>query len=128
MQRILLIMVLCVFGAAFLPSCRTANKIMPDPVNSMEPRSDMRDVIVRGMQQRGWKMVSESEGTIRAVIYLRSHTGIVDIHYTDTIISFEHVSSTNLKETETTIHKNYISWLNNLRQDIAAQMLLEPAP
>ena len=62
--------------------------------------------------------------TIRAGISLRTHRGIVDIHYTDMVISFEHVSSTNLNETETTIHSNYIGWLNNMRQDIEDEMNL----
>lgn len=126
MQRVLLALVLCVSGVAFLSACRITEKVMPSPINLVEPRSDVRDIIIRGMQRRGWRVLSEDEGIVRAMISVREHRGVVDIHYTDVVISFEHVSSSNLHETETTIHRNYISWLNNLQRDIQDEILVKP--
>ena len=81
------------------------------------------------MRDRGWRVVEQEEGRVRARLRLREHTAIVDIHYTGSEVSFSPVSTTNLKELVSpegvvTIHRNYNSWLRYLRNDIEDEMSL----
>ncbi len=131
MQRFLATVLLPLVALGALSACRASPLVVPDPIVLEEPRSDVREVILRAMATRGWRLKGEEGNTIQAQLAVRSHVGVVDITYTKTEIEFNHVSSANLDESvsesgEKRIHSNYNTWLANLRTDIELEFGLVP--
>lgn len=69
----------------------------------------------------GWQMESHGPGLIRGTLNLRSHQAIVDIPFDTRRFSIRYVASTNLDYDGAVIHRNYNSWVQNLRNAIVAQ-------
>lgn len=115
---------LSAFILAFSVSAQAAVLVNPDPVAVPAELNNKQIVteIKRALVGRGWVVASEEPGTINATLNLRSHVARVAISYDAKQVHLAYVSSDNLKYKEKngkrTIHKNYLSWVNNLMGDI----------
>jgi hypothetical protein len=115
-----------------LPQSSFAAKEIIDPQPVLVP-ANMKSVdvvknIKRALVGRGWTVEQELEGKIDAVLYLRTHVARVSLNYSDKEIGLTYVSSENLdykeKKGKRYIHKNYISWVNNVMMDINKNLQL----
>lgn len=83
----------------------------------------LENVIKRALVGRGWEVVSVENGVVNARLVLRTHIAEIRIPYNTETIDLEYVASQNLryvkrKSGKETIHRNYNSWVNNIKQDI----------
>ncbi len=127
MHRALPTLALCLLCLP-APSCRTAPLHTPEPILIQQPRTDVREAILRAMVHRGWRPIADDPGKITAKVLVRGkHEAVVDIVYTQDKVEFAYVSSDNLEyevaDDQAIIHKNYNSWVELLRDDIAAELL-----
>lgn len=102
----------------------------PDPIAipANVPAEQIAKDIKRAMINRGWTVSAESDGRIDATLNLRAHVARVAITWDGKQVAIGYVSSENLKYEEKKgqplIHKNYLSWVNNLASDISANLQL----
>ncbi|MCF1427586.1 MAG: hypothetical protein LPD71_14145 [Shewanella sp.] len=80
--------------------------------------AQVESAILRAGIDRGWVMKEIKPGVIRAQIFVRSHSAVVDIDYSNKSYSIKYVSSDNLEYHNGKIHRNYNRWVNNLDVDI----------
>ncbi len=85
--------------------------------------AEIRDVIIDAGRQRGWVLMPQGAGVIRGGILVRNkHKVDVEILYDVEKFSIIYLSSVNMnyeeRDGEAYIHPSYISWINNLKQDI----------
>jgi hypothetical protein len=85
-----------------------------------------RAEIKRALVGRTWVVSAERPGEIDATLNLRKHVARVKISYDAEQVSLVYVSSENLdfkeKRGERRIHKNYLSWVNNVLTDISRNL------
>jgi len=116
-------------GLMMLGAC-TVPKVDPDPLAAGPSAAQTREAIIRGMGQRSWNVKSETANEIIAQNNVRGkHLVVVSIKYDDNSVRIRYRDSQNLRYTKTSsgrelIHKNYNSWVENLRQDIARELTL----
>ncbi|MCH1925993.1 hypothetical protein L9G74_13190 [Shewanella sp. C32] len=82
---------------------------------------EVRNAIVRGCKDRGWKPELVSEGVIKASILVRNrHQAEVRIPFDSKSYSIQYVKSDNLDydAEDHTIHRNYNKWVVYLSQSI----------
>jgi hypothetical protein len=85
--------------------------------------------ISSGLVGRGWYLTSKKPGDLVAKIIVRNkHTLVVAIKYTNKMFDIDYKSSDNLNYHESDgkkyLHPYAISWMNNLSNDIQAQLSL----
>lgn len=77
---------------------------------------------------RGWVVTEEQPGKIVSTLNLRSHMAKIDISYNPSQIKIAYLDSKELmygeKKGVTVIHRNYLSWVQNLVTDIGRNMIL----
>jgi hypothetical protein len=82
--------------------------------------------IKRALIGRGWVVTREEDGRIDATLNLRAHVARIAISHGEGQVRIAYVSSENLKfrvkDGRRTIHKNYLSWVNNLVTDISRNL------
>ena len=83
--------------------------------------SQRADQIRRAGAGLGWRMEPQGPGLVRGTLNLRTHQAVVDIPYDTQRFSIRYVSSSNLDYDGRVIHRNYNSWVQNLRNAIMAQ-------
>lgn len=123
MQRKLWLL-LSAFILVLSASAQAALLIDPEPIavpaglNNQQVATEIK----RALASRGWVVTKEQAGRIDASLSLRAHVARIVIDHDKTQIRVAYVSSENLKYSEKngkrTIHKNYLSWINNLTSDI----------
>ncbi|WP_331344367.1 hypothetical protein [Cellvibrio sp. UBA7661] len=104
--------------------------VNPDPIavpagiTEVQITSDIK----RALVSRGWVVSGESKGKIDATLNIRSHSARIAIYHDLKQVRIEYVSSENLKYKEKDgkryIHRNYLSWVNNVAGDISKNMQL----
>lgn len=110
---------------ALLMGARSAPLVDPDPIAIPQgvSQQDVRKAVRNGLLGRGWLVNEEKDGSVTATLNVRKHTAKVEVTYDKSQIRIKHLSSTNLNEEiedgQKVIHRNYISWLNNLVLDIS---------
>ena len=122
------ISILCLVLALALTSCgRRAplENVHDAPFNTQQNAQlvEIRDAIIDAGRQRGWILMPQGAGVIRGGILVRNkHKVDVEILYDVEKFSIIYLSSKNMNYEERDgkpyIHPNYISWINNLKQDI----------
>lgn len=80
------------------------------------------DAIRRAGAGRGWVMKRRGPGKIEATLNIRVHTAVVEVSYNKKTFSINYKDSDNLSYDNGSIHRNYNSWVKNLRQAILAQI------
>ena len=74
--------------------------------------------------QHGWDTDIQQPGYIVSTLHIRTHTAVVDIHYTTDSFSITYRSSVNLHYDASTgqIHGNYNRWVRNLENAIHTKL------
>jgi hypothetical protein len=130
MKKLLAVFFLMI--SVVLPQSSFAATEIVDPNPVLVPANmkseDLVKNIKRALVGRGWAIEKESAGKIDAVLYLRSHVARVSLNYSDKDVKLVYVSSENLdykeKKGKRYIHKNYLSWVNNVMMDINKNLQL----
>ena len=75
---------------------------------------------------RTWVVSKEQPGRIDATLNLRAHVARIAITWDDSQVRLAYVSSENLdykdKNGKRYIHKNYLSWVNNVLADLSRNL------
>ena len=128
MKKILKITLSALFIALIATGCGSSQiKDVPaQPVAAKMSQQDVLKSIIRAGMSRGWEMKKINDGLAEATYARRNFTVTVSINYTATNYSISYKSSKGLKynEEKKTIHKNYNSWINNLKNQINSEILL----
>ncbi|MCW8344844.1 hypothetical protein MD535_02235 [Vibrio sp. ZSDZ65] len=93
-----------------------------EPVAYDLTAEQVKSVITKAAENRGWVVSETKAGELNATILVRSHEAIIDIPYTKKYYSITYVDSKNLKAADGEIHRNYNRWINNLNTDIRKQL------
>ena len=83
------------------------------------------DAIIDGCAVRNWQASQVEEGHMQCTLYIRDHMAKVNITYNTEAFSITYADSSNLKYNaeKNKIHRNYNSWVQNLRGDISNELL-----
>jgi hypothetical protein len=77
---------------------------------------------------RTWVVSEEHPGHILATLNLRAHMAKIDITFDTSKVNIRYVDSKELMHAEkkgvTVIHRNYLSWVQNLVTDISRNLTL----
>ena len=100
----------------------------PDPV--AVPQGLSSQAVARAIKMaltgRTWVVSKEQPGRIDATLNLRAHVARIAITYDDNQVRLAYVSSDNLdykdKNGKRYIHKNYLSWVNNVLADLSRNL------
>lgn len=113
---------------------RTAPLVDPAPVavpSGATETSVMKDV-KRALLGRGWTITDEKPGEIDSTLFLRDHVAKIHVSYDAKSVRFIYVDSTNLnyqmKHGTAYIHANYLSWVQNVINDLKVNMQLSLNP
>ena len=107
-----------------LMGARQAPLLDPDPIMIPEGVSSeqVAKEIKRALIGRNWTITQEQPGQIDSTLNLRAHVARIAVSYDAQRVSIRYVSSENLKfeqkKGERFIHKNYMSWINNVVGDL----------
>jgi hypothetical protein len=106
------------------PIMNVNDALVAGPANKAVSAEDVRAAIIRAGASLGWQMKEDGPGKLVGTLVLRTHTAVVDIPYSVKTFSIIYKSSINLDAADGQIHKNYNSWVGNLKNGIYTQMLL----
>ncbi len=116
-----------------LTSCGTS-KPLKDHTNNLVPGNlslaQVERSILKAGVTRGWIMTKEKnkKDTILASLTVRTHSAQVLIPYSTTAYSLLYKTSSNLNYNlqKNSIHRSYLRWLLNLKQEIDRELLSQP--
>lgn len=118
---------LIAFLAILLGACRTAaiynvDRMAVSSNKENVSKADVRTAILRAGGTLGWQITDNGPDALIGTLVLRNHKAVVDIPYSATQYSITYKDSVNLDYTGTTIHSNYMGWVQNLQKAIAVQL------
>jgi uncharacterized lipoprotein YajG len=111
----------------FLAGCRSAPvyNVSESPLNTYgdtKPTlAQVEKTIVRAATSLGWSVTRIDDGELLAVLNLREHRAVADIHFNTSTFSITYKDSQNLNYDGTSIHKNYNGWIQRLENSIRSQ-------
>lgn len=70
----------------------------------------------------GWRMEEAEPGLLEGRLHLRDHVAVVEIPYAAGEYSIRYKDSANLNYEDGNIHPNYNNWIQNLDNQIRAQV------
>ena len=117
-----LAVVLAVAGCNAVPILNVKDAAVTSATGKVMSNAEVRSAILRAGAALGWQMKDEGSNKLVGTILLRDHSAVVEIPYTSSNYSINYRSSTNLKESGGSIHKNYNGWIQNLTRGINAQL------
>lgn len=117
-----LAVVLAVAGCNAVPILNVKDAAVTSASGKVMSNAEVRSAILRAGAALGWQMKDEGSNKLVGTILLRDHSAVVEIPYTSSNYSINYRSSTNLKESGGSIHKNYNGWIQNLTRGINAQL------
>lgn len=85
--------------------------------------ADVKTAILKATSTKGWSVKEIGPGQMEATVYIRDHTAVVDIDYSETKYSIQYKSSTNLNHKGNTIHRNYNKWVILLDREIQKELI-----
>lgn len=109
---------------AAMASCRTTTILTPQVTLPAGERDEARvaEAIHSAGLRYGWEMVKDGPGHITGTLRLRKHVAVVSIPYDANSYRIEYEDSTLLRHKGNVIHRNYNRWVNNLSEEIKAQL------
>lgn len=121
---------------SFSPLAAHAAAPLVDPDPIAVPAGMAADVVAKEIKRsllgRNWLVSAEQPGEIDATLNLRQHVARVRIRYDAQQVRLAYVSSENLdyqeKRGQRRIHKNYLSWVNNVLTDLSRNLQLATMP
>lgn len=110
---------------------RTAPLVNPQPVSvpAGTPQEMLVKDIKRSLLGRGWTITAERPGEIDSTLFVRDHEAKILVQYDQQSVRFSYVDSKNLnyrvdRKGNAEIHANYLSWIQNLINDLGVNMQL----
>ena len=109
---------------------RQAPLVNPPPIaiTSKISADNVLKSIKMALVHRGWTITAVKAGEVDSTLHLRDHIARIVIDYDPTHVQIKYVDSTNLKYEVKNgtpyIHKNYLSWIENLVNDIQGNLML----
>jgi len=111
-----------------LSACGTSQiqNVPAQPITEQVSDVDVFKAIYKAGMARGWEMHKISDGLIEATYARRGFTVTISINYNATSYSISYKSSEGLKydPDSNTIHRNYNSWIQNLKRQINGELAL----
>ena len=128
MTKFIKVSFLALFLVFATTGCRTS-KVLNVPTQTVAKKMTkeaMYKAIYRAGHTRGWEMQKVSDGVVDATYARRGFTVTATITYTADTYKIDYKSSKGLKydEKNQTIHKNYNSWIENLKRQINMEIEL----
>jgi len=128
MMKVIKLATLALILALATTGCGTT-KIVNVPAQNVAKQmsqKEMHDAIYRAGISRGWSMADASANVLHATYAKRGFTVTIAVKYSPSSYSINYVSSQGLKYNPTTqtIHKNYNSWIVNLKKQINMEVTL----
>lgn len=119
-----------------LMGARQVPLVNPDPIAVPAGLTEAKVIrsIKAALVGRQWVVSEEQPGKIIGTLNLREHMAKIDVSFDASKIHIKYLDSKELmygeKKGVTVIHRNYLSWIQNLVNDIGRNMILatEPAP
>ena len=128
-----LVVLLSLLFVAGVASARNAELVNPPPVAvpaNISQEQVLKD-IKRALAGRGWVVALEQPGHIESTLNLRDHVARIDIKYDAREVRIAYIDSRNLdykmRKGKASIHRNYLSWIDNIARDMATNMQLSAA-
>lgn len=115
---------LLVLGCQATPIQNVPDTELPLSDDTEVSLDDVRKMIVRAGASLGWVMEREGEEELIGTLRLRSHVAKVAVDYDTDSFDIRYLSSENLDYKDGKIHRNYNSWVGNLRDAIITQATL----
>jgi hypothetical protein len=109
---------------------RQAPLVNPPPIaiTSKISADNVLKAIKMALVHRGWTITAAKPGEVDSTLHLRDHIARIVIDYDTARVQIKYVDSTNLKYEVKNgtpyIHKNYLSWIENLVNDIQGNLML----
>ncbi|MDR1146048.1 MAG: hypothetical protein LBK71_07940 [Verrucomicrobiales bacterium] len=104
-------------------------KVTPiiDPVTFTVPApvslAKMKQAILFACPVHGWQAKVVDDHTVTATLNIRKHKIMVQIAYDTKGFAITYKNSFNLTVSDNSIHRNYRNWVENLRGDIAKNLI-----
>jgi len=123
-----LITVLAIAGCRAAPMYSPSDIAFATPPTSavkMLTIDDYKNAIIRGGSKRGWTFQDEGPGHLVGNVAVRNkHFATVDVFFDTENFTIAYKSSQNLNYNASRgeIHPNYNSWIQNLQNDIQAEI------
>lgn len=104
---------------------KTIQNVENAPIPAGLDMKAIGDAIIDGCSTRNWQASLVEAGHMQCTLYIRDHMAKVDIRYDTEKYSITYADSDNLKYNaeKNKIHRNYNSWVQNLRGDINNELL-----
>lgn len=126
MTRVMILM-LVVMPLAAVGQFRSTDLENPPPVSIPEGVSQeaAKEAVANALFGRDWTIVDEGDDYIVADLHIRSHWAQIRIDFDDRIhIAYQDSDNLNyeVKDDREIIHKNYLSWVDNVVNDTRTQL------
>jgi hypothetical protein len=110
--------------AVSLSACQSTvlQKTYSDQIAYNLEQHQVEQAILEAGATRGWMMTPVKPGEINAVLNIRAHKVVTSITYDAKTFSVNYVDSVNLNAKNGKIHRQYVNWVTNLRQDIQIRL------
>ncbi|HEY0683541.1 MAG TPA: hypothetical protein VGD45_14495 [Steroidobacter sp.] len=115
---------------ALLMGARQVPLVDPDPIAVPAGLTEARvaKAIKAALVGRTWVISEEQPGKIIATLNLRTHMAKIEIPFDTKQVAVRYLDSSELmygeKKGVKVIHRNYLSWIQNLVGDISRNMIL----
>ncbi|WP_018860631.1 MULTISPECIES: hypothetical protein [unclassified Thioalkalivibrio] len=124
-----LLLVLFVAGVLLLAGCRgtapvqdVSDTTVTDVHGERPSAEQMQQAIRNAGAALGWEMSEADPGLLEGRLALRDHVAVVEIPYRDGEYSIRYKDSSNLNYEDGRIHPNYNNWVQNLDNQIRAEV------
>lgn len=115
---------------AFLMGARQVPLVDPEPIAVPAGLTEAKigKAIKAALVGRTWVVTEDQPGKILATLNLRTHVAKIEIPYDTSKVAVRYLDSSELMYAEKkgvkVIHRNYLSWIQNLVTDINRNLLL----
>ncbi|MGE5540443.1 MAG: hypothetical protein ACM30I_17640 [Gemmatimonas sp.] len=127
MGRHLAVVVIVAVSAAGCHRVQPVYNVQNRPVPAVGQQSlsldKVRDAILSAAVVQRWQVVPVRPGMIRATLRWQTHTADADILYSEQSYSIVLAGSSNLKQQDGDIHRNYNRAVQRLEDEINRQLL-----
>jgi hypothetical protein len=128
MIKVIKLTILAIILMLTATGCGSTKIVNVPPQNVVKQMSlkSMHDAIYRAGVSRGWTMADVSPGVLHATYARRGFTVTIAVTFSSTAYSINYVSSQGLNydPDSETIHRNYNSWIQNLKKQINMEISL----
>ncbi|WP_018174591.1 MULTISPECIES: hypothetical protein [unclassified Thioalkalivibrio] len=124
-----LLLILLIASVLVLAGCRgtapvhdVSDTTVTDVHGERPNAEQMQQAIRNAGAALGWQMSETEPGLLEGRLSLRDHIAVVEIPYSDGAYSIRYKDSSNLDYEDGRIHPNYNNWVQNLDNQIRAEI------